>query len=74
MARVIETAGALYSPQTRYSPQARGRSERAFSTLRDRLPKELTLAAITTVEADHTVKWRNLRLQLPPIRLRPHFA
>ena len=34
-----------------YSPQARGRSERVFSTLRDRLPKELGLAGITTIEA-----------------------
>jgi len=34
-----------------YSPQARGRSERAFSTLQDRLVKELRLAGITTVEA-----------------------
>jgi transposase len=34
-----------------YSPQARGRSERAFRTLQDRLPKELALAGITTVEA-----------------------
>lgn len=34
-----------------YSPQARGRSERLFQTLQDRLPKELKLAAITTVEA-----------------------
>ena len=32
-----------------YSPQARGRSERAFSTLQDRLVKELALARITTV-------------------------
>jgi len=30
-----------------YSPQARGRSERAFSTHQDRLPKELVLAGIT---------------------------
>ena len=107
-----------------YSPQARGRSERAFLTLQDRLPKELALAGITTVEAanrwiaetyiaehnsafavepeqdgsgfiadraglwreilcvqeerivgnDNTIKWRNLRLQLPPSRLRPHFV
>ena len=107
-----------------YSPQARGRSERAFGTLQDRLPKELALAGITTVEAanrwiaetyiaeynaafaveaeqegsgfvadraglwreilcvqeertvgnDNTVKWRGLRLQLPPSRLRPHFV
>jgi transposase len=34
-----------------YSPQARGRSERAFLTLQDRLPKELALAGIATVEA-----------------------
>ena len=34
-----------------YSPQARGRSERAFRTLQDRLPKELKLAEIDTVEA-----------------------
>lgn len=107
-----------------YSPEARGRSERAFRTLQDRLPKELALAGITTIEAanrwiatsyipdynaafavaaeqdgsgfvvdraelwreilciqdertvgnDNTVKWRNLRLQLPPSRLRRHFV
>ena len=34
-----------------YSPEARGRSERAFATLQDRLVKELTLAGITTVKA-----------------------
>jgi transposase len=34
-----------------YSPQARGRSERAFQTLQDRLVKELALAGVTTVEA-----------------------
>jgi transposase len=34
-----------------FSPQARGRSERAFQTLQDRLPKELRLAGITTAEA-----------------------
>jgi transposase len=32
-----------------YSPQARGRSERAFDTLQDRLPKELALAGVTTM-------------------------
>ena len=30
-----------------FSPQARGRSERAFQTLQDRLVKELTLAGVT---------------------------
>jgi hypothetical protein len=34
-----------------YSPAARGRSERAFRTLQDRLPKELALAGITTISA-----------------------
>jgi transposase len=34
-----------------YSPEARGRSERAFRTLQDRLPKELKLAGISTLEA-----------------------
>jgi len=34
-----------------YSPQARGRSERVFHTLQDRLTKELALAGIDTIEA-----------------------
>jgi transposase len=34
-----------------YSPQARGRSERLFGTLQGRVPKELVLAGITTVDA-----------------------
>ena len=34
-----------------YSPQARGRSERNFGTWQGRLPQELRLRAITTVEA-----------------------
>ena len=37
-----------------YSPQARGRSERAFRTLEDRLPKELALLGITDVAAANT--------------------
>jgi transposase len=107
-----------------YSPQARGRSERVFRTLQDRLPKDMALAGVTTMEAanrwlaetyvaqhnadfaveagqegsgfvpdraglwreilcvqedrtvgnDNTVKWRNMSLQLPPSRLRPHFV
>jgi transposase len=107
-----------------YSPQARGRSERAFLTLQDRLPKDMALAGVTTVEGanrwltetylaqhnahfaveaeqegsgfvpdraglareilcvqeerivgnDNTVKWRNISLQLPASRLRPHFV
>jgi transposase len=34
-----------------YSPEARGRSERLFQTLQDRLVKELALAGIETMEA-----------------------
>src|SRR5664279_6431585 len=34
-----------------YSPEARGRSERVFLTLQDRLPKEFKLAGIATIEA-----------------------
>jgi transposase len=34
-----------------YSPEARGRSERMFCTLQGRLPKELRLAGIKTVDA-----------------------
>jgi hypothetical protein len=34
-----------------YSPEARGRSERMFGTLQGRLPQELRLAGITTMEA-----------------------
>lgn len=33
-----------------YSPQARGRSERMFGTLQDRLPKELALKDIQTID------------------------
>jgi transposase len=34
-----------------YSPEARGRSERLFGTLQDRLPKEFRLAGIATLDA-----------------------
>jgi hypothetical protein len=120
--RALKQLGIEHIPA--YSPQARGRSERVFLTLQDRLPKELKLAGIGTVEAanrwfdetymaehnkmfavaaehegsafvadaedaareilcvqeertvgnDNTVKWRRLRLQLPPSRLRTHFV
>jgi len=47
--RALRQLGIEHIPA--YSPQARGRSERAFGTLQDRLPKELALAGIITVEA-----------------------
>jgi transposase len=47
--RALAQLGIEHIPA--YSPEARGRSERAFGTLQDRLPKELALAGVTTVEA-----------------------
>ena len=47
--RALSDLGIEHIPA--YSPEARGRSERAFRTLQDRLVKELALAGITTVEA-----------------------
>jgi transposase len=55
-----------------YSPEARGRSERAFGTLQDRLPKELHHAGITTLEAaDRYIREvylpeHNARFAVPP--------
>jgi transposase len=43
-----------------YSPQARGRSERLFQTLQDRLVKDLVLAAISTVEAADRLSARSM--------------
>lgn len=37
-----------------YSPQARGRSERLFGTLQDRLPKEFALKGIQSIEEANT--------------------
>lgn len=47
--RALAQLGIEHIPA--YSPEARGRSERVFRTLQDRLPKELRLAGIATVEA-----------------------
>lgn len=55
-----------------YSPQARGRSERAFATLQDRLPKELKLAGIGDIEAANAfirevyLPAHNARFAVPP--------
>ena len=43
--RALAQLGIEHIPA--YSPEARGRSERAFRTLQDRLPRELKLAGIT---------------------------
>lgn len=47
--RALDRLGIEHIPA--YSPEARGRSERMFATLQDRLPKELKLAGITDIEA-----------------------
>src|SRR5271169_4276808 len=55
-----------------YSPQARGRSERSFGTWQGRLPQELRLHGITTLEAanqflrDHYIAEFNGRFQVVP--------
>ena len=54
------------------SPEARGRSERFFRTLQDRLPRELALLNITTMEAANqflsrrTIKRFNARFMVEP--------
>src|SRR5262244_126229 len=54
-----------------YSPQARGRSERNFSTWQGRLPQELRLRGIRTLEAangflrEHYLSEFNARFQVP---------
>lgn len=47
--RALQQLGITLIPA--YSPEARGRSERMFRTLQDRLPKELALAGITEMAA-----------------------
>lgn len=55
-----------------YSPEARGRSERMFRTLQDRLPKELALAGIRTREGanrflrQHYLPSHNRRFRIAP--------
>src|ERR1700692_749868 len=46
--RALQELGVRMIPA--YSPQARGRSERNFGTWQGRLPQELRLAGITTIE------------------------
>ena len=47
--RALQQLGVTHIPS--YSPEARGRMERVFGTLQSRLPPELRLAKMTTVEA-----------------------
>jgi transposase len=53
--RALAQLGIEHIPA--FSPEARGRSERAFRTLQDRLPKELAVAGIATVvDADRHLR------------------
>lgn len=68
--RALRELGVQMIPA--YSPQARGRSERNFGTWQGRLPQELRLHGITTVEAanrflhEHYVTEFNQRFQVKP--------
>ena len=63
--RALRQLGIEHIPS--YSPEARGRMERLFGTLQGRLPQELRVAEITTVEAanrflkEHFVPAHNAR-------------
>jgi transposase len=68
--RALHELGVQMIPA--YSPQARGRSERSFSTWQGRLPQELRLHQIQTIEAanqflrQHYVAEFNRRFQVMP--------
>lgn len=67
--RALQQLGITLIPA--YSPEARGRSERMFRTLHDRLPKELALVGITEMAAanrflrDHFLPAFNRQFQVP---------
>ena len=67
--RALKRLGIRHIPA--YSPQARGRSERLFGTLQNRLPKELALHGIQTLEAanayirDHYIPRHNKQFTVP---------
>src|SRR5271170_6520806 len=68
--RALRDLGVQMIPA--YSPQARGRSERSFSTWQGRLPQELRLRGIATVEEanrflrEHYIAEFNRRFQVAP--------
>ena len=68
--RAMKTIGTQLI--TAHSPQAKGRIERLFSTLQDRLVKEMRLAQINTIEKaniflkDTFVPWYNNRYAVEP--------
>jgi transposase len=68
--RALDRLGVAHIPA--YSPEARGRSERMFGTLQDRLAKEVRLAGISEIEAANRfirevyVPAHNARFAKPP--------
>jgi transposase len=68
--RALRELGVQMIPA--YSPQARGRSERSFGTWQGRLPQELRLQGITTVDQanrflrEHYIAEFNGRFQVAP--------
>ena len=70
LGRALRDLGVQMIPA--YSPQARGRSERSFSTWQGRLPQELRLRGITTVSEanrflrEHYIAEFNRHFQVAP--------
>jgi len=70
LGRALRELGVQMIPA--YSPQARGRSERNFGTWQGRLPQELRLRGIQTIEAanqflrEHYTAEFNRHFQVPP--------
>ena len=62
--RALKELGIQMIPA--YSPQARGRSERSFGTWQGRLPQELRLAGIKTLEAGQPLSARALHRRVQP--------
>src|ERR671925_1077086 len=77
LGRALRDLGVQMIPA--YSPQARGRSERNFGTWQGRLPQELRLREIHTVEAanaflrEHYIAEFNRRFQVPAAQRRNAF-
>lgn len=75
--RALKQLGIKHIPA--YSPEARGRSERMFGTLQGRLPAELALHGITTMEAANTylreiyLPRHNREFTVPAADLEPAF-
>ncbi len=76
--RALRELGVQMMPA--YSPQARGHSERNFGTWQRRLPPELRLRGIRTIEAanqflrEHSMAEFNCRFQVPPAQRGARFS